>query len=40
LLIERRIDTYIAYEFSKKYGHKNYLVHNNFYYTDTDKIKT
>lgn len=38
LLIERRIDTYIAYEFSKKYGHKNYLVQNNFYYNDKNKI--
>lgn len=26
LLIERKIDTYISYEFSKKYGHKNYLI--------------
>ncbi len=30
LLIERKIDTYIAYEFSKQYGHKNYLILNNF----------
>lgn len=30
LLIERRIDTYIAYEFSKNYGHKNYLIPKNF----------
>lgn len=30
LLIENEIDTYIAYEFSKSFGHKNYLVHNNF----------
>lgn len=30
LLIERKIDTYIAYEFSKNYGHKNYLVPENF----------
>jgi len=30
LLIERRIDTYIAYEFSKQYGHKNYLIPENF----------
>ena len=31
LLIENEIDTYIAYEFSKSYGHKNYLVPTNFY---------
>lgn len=30
LLIERRVDTYIAYEFSKNYGHKNYLIPENF----------
>lgn len=30
LLIENEIDTYIAYEFSKAYGHKNYLVYKNF----------
>lgn len=30
LLIENEIDTYIAYEFSKSYGHKNYLVSENF----------
>lgn len=30
LLIENEIDTYVAYEFSKAYGHKNYLIHNNF----------
>lgn len=30
LLIERRIDTYIAYEFSKNYGYKNYLIPKNF----------
>ncbi len=30
LLIERKIDTYIAYEFSKNYGHKNYLILENF----------
>lgn len=32
LLIERRVDTYIAYEFSKQYGHKDYLISNNFDY--------
>lgn len=26
LKIERRMDTYIAYEFSKKYGERNYLI--------------
>lgn len=30
LLIENETDTYIAYEFSKSYGHKNYLVPTNF----------
>lgn len=30
LLIERKIDTYIAYEFSKNYGHKNFLIPENF----------
>ena len=30
LLIERKIDTYIAYEFSKNYGHKDYLNPENF----------
>ena len=30
LLIENEIDTYIAYEFSKTYGHKNYLILKNF----------
>ena len=30
LLIERRVNTYIAYEFSKQYGHKNYLANDNF----------
>lgn len=30
LLIENEINTYIAYEFSKSYGHKNYLVPQNF----------
>lgn len=40
LLIERRIDTYIAYEFSKEYGHKNYLIRENFNYNrkNSDKI--
>lgn len=30
LLIERKIDTYIAYEFSKNYGHRDYLIPENF----------
>lgn len=30
LLIENQIDTYISYEFSKNYGHKNYLIQSNF----------
>lgn len=37
LLIERKIDTYISYEFSKKYGHKNYLIPKNF--NDINKNK-
>lgn len=32
LLVERRIDTYLAYEFSKQYGHKDYLIANHFNY--------
>ncbi len=30
LNVERRIDTYIAYEFSKQYGEQNYLTESNF----------
>lgn len=30
LLIERKIDTYVAYEFSKNYGYKDYLILENF----------
>lgn len=30
LQLESDIDTYIAYEFSKNYGHKNYLIPENF----------
>lgn len=30
LLLENEIDTYIAYEFSKSFGHKNYLILQNF----------
>lgn len=30
LLIENELKTYIAYEFSKTYGHKNYLLSKNF----------
>lgn len=30
LLLESEINTYIAYEFSKSYGHKNYLIPQNF----------
>ncbi len=30
LLVENEIDTYIAYEFSKTYGHKKYLILQNF----------
>lgn len=37
LLIERKIDTYIAYEFSKNYGHKDYLNSENFNYISKNK---
>lgn len=37
LLIERKIDTYIAYEFSKNYGHKDYLNPENFNYISKNK---
>lgn len=37
LLVERKIDTYIAYEFSKNYGYKNYLIPNNFNYINKNK---
>lgn len=37
LLIERKIDTYIAYEFSKYYGHKNYLIPENFNNSNKNK---
>ena len=30
LIIERRLDTYVAYEFSKTYGNKEYLIESNF----------
>lgn len=36
LLIENEIDSYIAYEFSKSYGHKDYLILENF---NTSKSK-
>ena len=34
-IIERKVNTYISYEFSKSYGHKNYLLQENF---DNTKI--
>jgi abortive infection bacteriophage resistance protein len=37
LLIERKIDTYIAYEFSKEHGYKNYLIPDNFDYNKKNK---
>lgn len=37
LLIENEIDTYIAYEFSKSYGNKNYLIHKNFNNSNSKK---
>lgn len=39
LQIERKIDTYIAYEFSKSYGHKNYLLEDNFDNTEVNSLK-
>lgn len=39
LQIERKINTYIAYEFSKSYGHKNYLLEDNFDNTETNSLK-
>lgn len=36
LIIERRMDTYIAYEFSKQYGYKNYLLEDNFNNTNAN----
>ena len=38
LLLERKLDTYIAYEFSKKYGHKDYLKEKNFENTQKNNI--
>lgn len=37
LLIERKIDTYIAYEFSKEHGYKDYLIPDNFDYNKKNK---
>lgn len=37
LLIENEINTYIAYEFSKSYGHKNYLISKNFNDSNSNK---
>lgn len=39
LLIERKIDTYIAYEFSAEHGHKDYLIPNNFDYNKKNQKK-
>lgn len=39
LSLERRLDTYIAYEFSKNYGHKNYLLAENFNNTTNNSIR-
>lgn len=38
LLIENEIDTYIAYEFSKSYGHKDYLDYTNFDNSNSKKV--
>lgn len=37
LLIENEVDSYIAYEFSKSYGHKNYLIPTNFHNLNSKK---
>lgn len=39
LSLERRLNTYIAYEFSKNYGHKNYLLAENFDNNKNNSIK-
>lgn len=39
LIIERRLDTYIAYEFSKIYGNKEYLREQNFDNTKKNNYK-
>lgn len=39
LLLERKLDTYIAYEFSKKYGHKDYLKEKNFENTQKNNLR-
>ena len=37
LQIENEVDTYVAYEFSKSYGHKNYLISKNFNNSNSKK---
>lgn len=37
--LERRLNTYIAYEFSKNHGHRDYLVENNFDNKNNSSIK-
>lgn len=37
LLLERKLDTYIAYEFSKIHGYKEYLIPDNFNYINKNK---
>ena len=37
LLIERKIDTYVSYEFSRQYGHNKYLIKNNFNLNNKNK---
>lgn len=39
LSLERRLNTYIAYEFSKNYGYKNYLLAENFDNNKNNSIK-
>ena len=37
LLLERKIKTYISYEFSKEHGYKDYLISNNFNYINKNQ---
>ena len=39
LSLERRLNTYIAYEFSKNYGHKDYLLAENFDNTTSNSTR-
>lgn len=39
LSLERRLNTYIAYEFSRNYGHNNYLLVDNFDNTERNNTR-